>query len=770
MGFIAMSATTQPEGRSRASLGKRVMASILAASLCGEPGLVLAQGKAASQAQDTVTLNFVDADIVAATQAIGKFLRKDFLIDPRVKGTVTITTDHAVTRAEAYRLLLGALRFQGYTIVDVDGINKVLPEADAKFAGGNTTVGRAGRGDEIETEVFRLNYESANNLLTTLRPLITANNPITVNASNNSVVVTDYADNLRRIAKLIAAIDVPSSSDADVVPLKFGIATDLAPILQKMLDSPQGTNPDAGQRVLVVAEPRTNSLLLRAASPARLALARQLIAKLDIGTSAAGNIHMVYLKNAEASKLAATLRAVVTQDANAQLNASTPALTPPTSSGGGTGSSSGSSTGSALNTLTSALGGSGSSTLGGGSGSGGNALSQNPFGSNSSTSSGSGGGGFIQADPQTNALIITAPEAVFRNLLPIIEKLDVRRAQVFVESLIVEVTSDKAAQFGIQWQGLTGYGSSGTNVVGGTNFNGTGTGTNILGIAQNPSTVGTGLNIGIVHGSVTIPGIGTITNLGFLAQALESDTNTNILSTPNLLTLDNEEASIIVGQTVPFITGSYASTGTTSTVTPFQTVEEKDIGLSLKIKPQIADNGTIKLQIYQEDSSIQSTTTQGYIITNKRAVSTNVQVDDGQIIVLGGLVQDSVQDTNEQVPLLGDLPWVGNLFRYRTKSRNKTDLMIFLRPYVVREPGDSRVSDSKYDAMQRREREVQPPHDNLLPDMVAPVLPDRPAAGGPQPAKLPEPGSSDDMLPPVMLPPNPSVRIEAGPHSGDAAP
>jgi len=214
---------------------------------------------AQASARDTVTLNFVDADVVAATQAIGKFLKRDFLIDPRVKGTITITTDHPVTRAEAYRLLLGALRFQGYTIVEVDGIYKVLPEADAKFAGGATVVGRgSGRGDQIETEVFRLNYESANNLLGTLRPLITANNPITVNAANNSIVVTDYADNLQRIAKLIAAIDVPSSADADVVPLQYGVATDLAPILQKMLDVPQGSTADAGQRVTVIAEPRTN--------------------------------------------------------------------------------------------------------------------------------------------------------------------------------------------------------------------------------------------------------------------------------------------------------------------------------------------------------------------------------------------------------------------------------------------------------------------------------------------------------------------------------
>jgi general secretion pathway protein D len=757
MGFNASPVGLAARRKRLRAGSQRTLALVLAAALSNSPVFAAAPpARASSAPQDTVTLNFVDADIVAATQAIGKFLHKDFLIDPRVKGTVTITTDHPVTRDEAFRLLLGALRFQGYTIVDVDGLDKVLPEADAKFAGGPTAVSKgAGHGDEIETMVFHLNYESANNLLTTLRPLITANNPITVNPGNNSLVITDYADNLRRIAKLVAAIDVPSSADADVVPLNYAVATDLAPVLQKMLDSPQGANPDPGQRVLVVAEPRTNALLLRAASPARLALARQLIAKLDIGTAAAGNIHMVYLRNAEATKLAQTLRAVITQDANAQPPASTPPLTPPGNSVGGTSGAAG----TALNTISSALGSGGSSSLGNtGAGAAGTALTQNPFGSNSSssTSSGSSGGGFIQADPQTNALIITAPEAVFRNLLPIIQKLDVRRSQVFVESLIVEVTADKAAQFGIQWQGLTGYGSSGTNVVGGTNFNGTGTGTNILGIAANPASVGTGLNIGIVHGQVTIPGIGTITNLGFLAQALESDTNTNILSTPNLLTLDNEEASIIVGQTVPFITGSYAATGSTTTVTPFQTVEEKDIGLTLKIKPQIADNGTIKMQIYQEDSSIQSTTTQGYIITNKRAVETNVQVDDGQIIVLGGLVQDTVQDTNEQVPLLGSVPLIGSLFRYRTRSRNKTDLMIFLRPYVVRDTSDSNVVNSKYDAMQRREREVQPPHDPVLPDMVAPVLPDR------EQAPVPSLPSSDNVAP-VVLPPNSQVRVLPSP-------
>ena len=292
----------------------------------------------------------------------------------------------------------------------------------------------------------------------------------------------------------------------------------------------------------------------------------------------------------------------------------------------------------------------------------------------------------IQADPATNSIIITAPDAIYNNLRAALDKLDVRRAQVYVEALIVEVTADKAAEFGIQWQSLAARKTSGTNAFGGTNFGGPGQ--NILGIAANPATAGRGLNLGVINGTVKIPGVGEILNLNLLVRALESDSNANILSTPTLLTLDNEEARIIIGQNVPFITGAYAVTGAATTPTPFQTIERRDVGLTLRVTPQISEGGTVRLQIYQEVSSVVDTMlpNPAGVITNKRAVESTVLVDDGQIVVLGGLIQDDGAGTTvEKVPLLGDIPLLGALFSYSTRSRTKTNLMVFLRPTVLRD-------------------------------------------------------------------------------------
>ncbi|MDX1670402.1 MAG: type II secretion system secretin GspD, partial [Limnobacter sp.] len=400
---------------------------------------------------------------------------------------------------------------------------------------------------------------------------------------------------------------------------------------------------DPGQRLTVVADQRTNSLLLRSSSNARVTLARQLIAKLDQPTRQPGNVWVVYLKNAEASKLAKTLQGILS---------GTPASFEDSS-----GLSSNSRTTSGT-----------SSSLGGGAGS-----------SQLSAASGSvdmstGTNGIVQADPSTNSLIITAPEPLYRNLRSIIEKLDVRRAQVFVESLIVEVSSDKAAEFGIQFQGLSGVGQDGVQVIGGTNFNSSGSGSNILGAAANLGSVGRGLNIGVIDGQVNIPGVGTISNLGFLARALESKADANILSTPNILTLDNEEAKIVIGQNVPFITGQF--TGTPSggaSVNPFQTIERQDVGLTLRVKPQVSEGGTVKLGIYQEVSSVVDSTNAAGVITNKRSIESNVLVDDGNIIVLGGLVEDRVTGNEEKVPGIGDVPVLGSFFRYDNRRRMKTN-------------------------------------------------------------------------------------------------
>ena len=671
--------------------------------------------------QDRVTLNFSNAEIDAVARAVAQFTGKVFIVDPRVKGTLTLTIEQPLSPDQALAALSAALRMQGIVMVESGGVVRVVPEADAKLQGGAVQSGPptgAGRGDELVTQVFRLNYAAAASIVQVLRPLIAPNNTISAYPTNNSIVVTDFAENVRRIARIIAAIDTPAGSEIDIVRLQHAIASDLAVLLGKILDiSAQGG--DASQRVTVLAEPSSNSLLIRSTSPARVNLVRTLIAKLDQPSAVPGNIHVVYLKNAEATRLARTLLGTGGGDSAGGLTQSTtpmafqsaartPGSPPPTQTPGGA-----------------------------------------PTAPTAAPVSGQVAGALIQADATTNTLIITAPDAVYRQLRVVIDKLDVRRAQVFIESLIVEVTGDQAAEFGIQWQ--TGLGNvapgSSSTAIGGTNFGAAGQ--NILGIAQNPASVGTGLNIGIAKGTITLPGIGEIVNLQFLARALERNTKANILSTPNILTLDNEEARIIVGQNVPFITGQFTSAASAA-INPFQTIERKDVGLTLRVRPQISEGGTIKMVIYQEVSRVESDTNPAGIITNVRAIETNVLVDDGSIVVLGGLVQDSVASNVEKVPLLGDIPFIGQLFRYETRRQQKTNLMVFLRPFVVRDETAARsLVVDRYDQMRILEESMrQTPH-AVLPEMEPPVMPPL----GPEMRSPANPGAA--VKPPSFSPATP---------------
>lgn len=676
----------------------------------------------AAAAQEKVTLNFANTEIDAVIRAIAQFTGKSFIVDPRVKGTLNLTIDQPLTPDQAMAALSAALRLQGITLVESGGVVRVVPEADAKLQGGAVQSGRAGggaRGDELVTQVFRLNYESAANIVQVLRPLIAPNNTINAYPANNTIVVTDYGENVRRIARIIAAIDTPAGSEIDLVQLKYAIASDIAVLLGRMLDA-AAQGADASQRVTVLAEPSSNSLLIRSASPSRANLVRTLIAKLDQPSAAAGNIHVVSLKNAEAARLARTLLGVGGSDSAAGGLSQSP--TPPSfqTAARPPGSPQPAQTSGAAPTSAAPV-------------------------------SGQVGGAHVQADPTTNTLIITAPDAVYRQLRAVIDKLDVRRSQVFIESLIVEVTSDQAAEFGIQWQGGLGNASAGggPGAIGGTNFGVAGQ--NILSVAQNPATVGTGLNIGIARGQITLPGVGTITNLQFLARALETNNKANILSTPNILTLDNEEARIIIGQNVPFITGQFTSSASAA-INPFQTIERKDVGLTLRVRPQISEGGTIKMVIYQEVSSIQDQTNPAGIITNLRAIETNVLVDDGNIVVLGGLVQDTVSSTMEKVPLLGDIPLLGNLFRFETRKHSKTNLMVFLRPFIVRDEATARsLAVERYDQMRSLEESAkQSPH-LVLPDMAPPVLP----PFGPE--------TKPALPPPVVPPPGPEMKPGASP-------
>ena len=693
----------------------------------------------ASRSGAPVTLNFINADIEAVARTMAVISGRNVVVDPRVKGNMTLVTAVPATPAQALRLFSAQLRTQGFALVESSGLFLVVPEADAKLQSGAVSAGTPSAATgQIQTQIFRLNHEAANNLVLVLRPLISPNNTINVNPGNNSLIITDYADNLRRIGTIITALDIPNATGVEIIRLQHAVATDLAPIVNRLIES-GGTGAAAqGQtdnsfKTTLLAEPRSNSLILRAANPARVALVRTLVDKLDKAAfngggkdTAGGNIHVVYLKNADASKLAVTLRAALAATATSPSlsSISAPGIPPPAGVGSGSASNS---------NITASL------------------VSAQP-----ST------GGQIQADPSTNSLIITAPEPQYRQLRAVIDKLDARRAQVFVESLIAEVNSDKAAEFGIQFQTLLGRGGNKNIGFLGTNFNIGGT--NLITLATRAAagvfTPSTGANFGVARQN-------GVNVLGFLARFLEANGDGNILATPNLLTLDNEEARIVIGQNVPFVTGSFTNTGSNNgSVNPFQTIERKDVGLTLRVKPQISEDGTVKMQIFQEVSSVQASSINSStgLITNKRSIESNVLVEDGAIVVLGGLLQDEYSGNQEKVPILGDVPFFGNLFKSEARSRKKTNLMVFLRPVIVRDASSTEsLSLDRYDEMRAAQQIAQPRSSTVVPINQAPVLPELQLPGLSPPALPPtrvNPSPANE--PPLMLPLPPLPQVPGG--------
>ena len=698
--------------------------------------------------EESVTLNFVNADIEAVVRAIGQYTGRSFVIDPRVKGTLTLVTERPVTRRQAYEELLSALRLQGFTLVEspeAGGVARVLLEADAKLQGSRVVApsGPGARGDQVVTQVFRLQYESASNLVPVLRPLIAPNNTIAAYAATNTLVITDYADNLRRLAHIIEAIDSPATAEIEVVPVKYGLAADIAAIVNHVLDEgarATGQGVDAGQRVLVQSETRSNSLILRTASRARLEQAKSLIEHFDAPSATPGNINVIYLRNAQATKLAPLLRAVLSSDPSfvAQAGNSTGLSPGNSSAGGGTGLSGAAGANGGGSSFGS---GPGASSAFGGGGGGGAATGATPASSGGGNSNDrSGLAGMIQADPATNALIISAPETVYRNIRAIVDKLDVRPAQVLIESLVAEISADNAQEFGIQWQALNGLNNAGTSGIAGTNFGGSTQ--NIINASSSLAGLGQGLNIGVIQGGqINIPGIGLVTNINVLARALETKVNANILSRPNIQTLDNEEGKFLVGQNVPFVTGSYSQTASTATVSPFQTFERHDVGLQLRVKPQISEGGSVRLAIYIEDSSVSSGSTGTNLILNKRSFETSVIVEDGNFVVISGMIQDQVNENQYKVPLLGDIPYLGNLFRYDTREHVKTQTMVFLRPTVIRdEAGSHVVLQDRYDYIRNEMTQAAPAPHPILRDMPLPIPPLPPAPGAPAAATV-APGS-----------------------------
>jgi general secretion pathway protein D len=752
-------ADVRPRPRVEAPLarfGTLVRRAVIAAILVAMTVTVPA-GLTEAQDADSVTLNFVNADIDAVVKAVAEITGRNFIVDPRVKGTINIVSARPVPRSVVYPTLLSALRMQGFTAVESDGVVKIVPEADAKQQGGPVARGPvAATGDRLYTQVIVLRNESATQLVNVLRPLIAPNNAIAAYPSSNALVITDYADNLRRIERIVAALDQPPAGEPLVVPVKNASAIDLASIVNRVLTegggAPGAPPTEAQQRVVVIADPRSNTIIVRSDSAGRAGRVKQLIEQLDTPTRPGSNVYVVYLKNAEAGRVADALRGLYVTGG-------------PLGPGG-----SPTQPGSPLQNVA-AIPSTTASTMTTGFATSAAATSPLAGANLSMPGSFAAAGATIQADPASNSLIILAPEAVYNNLRAVIAKLDARRAQVYLEALIVEVTSDRTGAFGVQWQILTGagLGHSGIQGVGGTNFGQRGAGTgNIIDASVNLGSVGNGLNVGLINGTITIPGLGVISNLALLVQALENDDQANILSTPTLLTLDNEEARIVVGQNIPIPTGSYATTGSSSTVQPFTTFTRQDVGVLLRVKPQITEGGTVKVNIYQEVSRVQDTSnTQGPTIS-KRALESSVLVDENQIIVLGGLIQDSYIGSGQKVPLLGDLPLLGALFRFDQRQRTKTNLLVFLKPSIVRSTASGReLTAERYDWVKQTEQEMVPEpryfwHDDTIPELppTMGVMPGTPGSI-PLPPGWPLPPSQAPV--PPVTPSSPNAPAPATP-------
>ncbi len=681
---------------------KRGLAAVLAAALALPPAL--AQNitpNITSKSRAPVTVNFVNADVEAVTRAFAAMIDRPIVVDPRVKGSITVYSEQPQSVRDAYASYLSALRGLGFSVVESAGLLKVVPEADAKLQAGTVSVGDVVvRGDQVITQIFSLRYENPNNLVAVLRPLISANNTINANPGSNALVITDYADNLTRLGKIIAALDQPSGTDVEIITLQHAVAADLAPLVQRLSDGGSAAGvpgiPGAagGGGLTVVADSRSNSLMIRAPNAARLAALRSTIARLDrpsnlIGPG--GGMWVVHLKNADAVRLATVVRAAFSA----------------TGSGGGS---------------TSGTGGVAAPVAPTGAQGGQSAQSAAAVTAAAAPST----GGFIQADPATNSLVITAPEPLYKQVRALIDQLDTRRAQVYIESMIVEVAPTDSADFGFQWQGLLGKAGDKFGVVTGTNFSGSGR-PSIIDIntsaAKGAVDVGSGLNIGLL--AVT----NGITSLAAIARALQSQSETNVISTPNLITLDNEEAKIVVGENVPFITGQFTNTGGGgATTNPFQTIERKDVGITLRIRPQIGEGGAVRMTIFQEQSSVKETTAAGTTnagpSTTKRSIENTVVVDDGAILVLGGLIEDRFVTSRSKVPLLGDIPFIGALFRSESRERKRTNLIVFLRPIVLRDADSAnRLSLDRYDQIRGEQKASQPESSLVMPINESPVLP-----------------------------------------------
>ena len=556
-----------------------------------------------SSSGSKVTLNFNATDINAVISAVSEMTGRNFIVDPRVKGKVTVISRRALKSAEIYQVFLSVLKVHGFAAIAGKNVTKIVPEVNAKQDAIRTGRKYIPFSDEFITQVLEIKNVDAAQLVPILRPLVPQRGHLAAYPGSNVLVISDSAANIRRLKRIISRIDQATGDEIEVVPLQNASASEVVRIIQQL-----SSQDPKKKRNNLIADDRTNSVLLGGNKASRLRI-KALIAHLDTRVDVGGSTQVVYLRNAVAKDLVPVLTGVSKSVSSAK----------------------------------------------------GKKIIASKAGAIS-----------IQADENTNSLVITAPPDVFRSLRAVIRRLDVRRAQVLVEAVIAEVSTNTSEEFGIQW----GAGSATEGVAGLVNFS---IGSSLTGLLSTPPSVGDGLSLAAGNPTAANP-------IGALIRALSSDGKSNILSTPSLLTLDNEEAEIVVGQNVPFVTGSYSGTGGGSTpANPFQTVQREDVGLTLRLTPQINEGNAIKLNVVQEVSTVTASTQGVDIITNKRSIKTNVVVDDGQMIVLGGLIQEELREGEQRVPGLGDIPLLGWFFRYNKTELVKTNLMVFLQPTILKD-------------------------------------------------------------------------------------
>ncbi|MEM8843873.1 MAG: type II secretion system secretin GspD [Pseudomonadota bacterium] len=577
-----------------------------------------------------ITLNLKNADLQSLIETVAEITGKNFIVDPRVKAKVTVVSARPMDKEEIYEVFLSVLQVHGFATVQVGNIIKILPDVNAKQGPGNIATSST-EGDALVTRVIKVENVPAAQLVPILRPLVPQQGHLAAYPDSNMIVISDRAANITRLERIINKIDQPDSQEIEIIRLKHASATEVVQIINS-LRSASGQNPQGPGAPTLAADERTNSILLSGDNAAKIRI-RGLIAHLDTPIEGSGNTQVVYLHYAVAEEIAPILQGIAEFESQQQEAAG---------NAGGTGRED-------IN---------------------------------------------IQADAANNALIITAAPAQFESLRKVISKLDVRRAQVLVETVIAEVSTDLSRSLGAEGFIVPDDDGSAGPAISSINTG------NIINVIQDPFSVAAGLSLGAAD-------IGGGTQWGILIEALEGDASTNILSTPTLVTLDNEEAEIVVAQNVPFVTGSFTNDGNNA-VNPFQTIERQDVGITLRITPQINEGDSVRLQIEQESSTISSSSVASDLITNDRRISTSVMVDNDDILVLGGLTQDDYRDTVTKVPLIGDIPIVGNLFKNTTTSKQKQNLMVFIHPVILRNQASANLmTGAKYDFIRERHIETE---------------------------------------------------------------